>query len=141
MLSLTRGRVARRLRVLTEIARSKVRYREGVRENAAALESIREAVTAAGIDPASNEGIRRLAGADRRLAELGDSEELRRADAAFATQDPKLAKRECWLARAAARALHFIGQPPPEPGRGSPFDWYAWSLAFRSRTSPAAATP
>ena len=136
MLSLTRGPVARRLRVLTGIARDKVRGRD-----AAALESIREAVTAAGLDPETNDGLRYYKGADRTLARLGDSPEQQQADAAFAAQDPALAKRENWLARAAARALEFIGRGPPEDGRGSPFDWYAWSLAFRSAASPAAASP
>jgi hypothetical protein len=138
MLSLTRGRVARRLRVLTEIARDRVRSRDRARENAAALESIREAVTAAGIDPETNPGLRYYRGADRALAGLGDSPEQQQADAAFAAQDPELAKRENWLAKAAAQALEF-GRGPPEPGRGSPFDWYAWSLAFRAGNAPAAA--
>ena len=137
MLSLTRGRVARRLRVLTEIARRKVRHRETVRENAAALQSIREAVAAAGIDPADNPGLRCYRGADRALAKIGDSEALRRADAAFSAQDPTLAKRRNQLAEAAVRALDFVGRPPPGPGSGSPFNWFAWSLAFRSTLGEA----
>ena len=136
MLSLTRGRVARRLRVLTEIARDRVRSRISARQDAAALESIREAVTSAGLDPKTNPGLDYYKGADRTLARLGDSPEQQQHDAAFAAQDPVLAKRECWFARAAARALEFIGRPPPEPG-SSPFSWYLWSLAFRS----AAAIP
>jgi hypothetical protein len=140
MLSLSRGRVARRIRILTEIARSKVRRREQAREDAVVLESIRDAVAAAGIDPATNSGMRYYAGADRTLARIGDSEALQRADAVFIAQDPKLAKRENWVARAAARALDFVGRPP-EPGSGSPFDWYAWSLAFRSRAAPLPAAP
>ena len=139
MLSLTRGPVARRLRVLTEIARDKVRRRDGARRDAAALESIREAVTAAGLDPETNDGLRYYKGADRTLARLGDSPEQQQADAAFAAQDPQLAKRENWLARAAARALEFIGRGPPEDGRSSPFSWYAWSLAFRAGNALAAA--
>ena len=141
MLSLTRGRVARRLRVLTEIARRQVQYRDYAREKAAALESIREAVAAAGLDPATNPGLRYYGGADRALAELRDSEAQQQADAAFMAQDPAFAKRKCWLAEAAARALQWIGQPPPAPGRSSPYDWYAWSLAFNTRAAPAAAMP
>jgi hypothetical protein len=79
MLSLTRGRVARRLRVLTEIARDKVRRRDNARQDAAALESIREAVTAAGVDPETNPGVRYYGGADRTLARLGDSPEQQQA--------------------------------------------------------------
>jgi hypothetical protein len=137
MLSLTRGRVARRLRVLTEIARNRVRSRDRARENAAVLESIREAVTAAGLDPETNGGLRYYSGADRRLAELGDSPEQQRADAVFAAQDPVLARRKNWLAQAAAGALEFVGRPPPAPG-SSPFSWYLWSLAFRSELSAIA---
>jgi hypothetical protein len=139
MLSLTRGRVARRLRVLTEIARERVRSRDSARQDAAALDSIREAVTGAGLDPETNDGLRYYRGADRTLASLGDSPQQQQADAAFAAQDPQLARRENWLATAAARALEFIGRGPPEPGRGSPFDWWAWSLAFRSGNALAAA--
>ena len=141
MLSLTRGRVARRLRVLTEIARARVRSRDGARENAAALESIREAVTAAGLDPETNDGLRHYRGADRTLASLGDSPRQQQADAAFIAQDAQLAKRENWLAQAAARALEFVGRGPPEPGGSSPYSWYLWSLAFRSENALAAAVP
>jgi hypothetical protein len=49
-----------------------------------------------------------------------------------------LAGRENRFARAAARALEFVGRGPPEPG-SSPFNWYVWSLAFRSENAPAAA--
>jgi hypothetical protein len=139
MLSLTRGRVARRLRILTEIARDKIRSREMARERAAALASISEAVAAAGLDPADNGGLRYYAGADRVLARIGDSERQQRADAAFIAQDPVLAKRRNWLLHATARARDFIGRPPPQPGSSSPFDWHAWSLAFRSELSAVAA--
>ena len=138
MLSLTRGRVARRLRVLTEIARDRVRSRIGARQDAAALESIREAVTAAGLDPESNPGLHYFRGADLVLARRGDSPQQQQADAAFAAHDPVLASRENRFARAAARALEFVGRGPPEPG-SSPFNWYVWSLAFRSENAPAAA--
>ena len=137
MLSLTRGRVARRLRVLTEIARDRVRRRDRARENAAALESIREAVTAVGLNPETNSGLRYYKGADRTLAELGDSPQQQAADAVFAAQDPQLAKRENWFAQAAAEALEFSGRGPPGPD-SSPFSWYLWSLAFRSGDALAA---
>jgi hypothetical protein len=138
MLSLRRGQIARRIRVLTEIARDRVRSRDHVRQDAAALASIREAVTAAGIDPESNPGLRYFRGADLVLARLGDSPQQQRADAAFAAQDPVLANRETRVARAAARAFEFVGRGPPEPA-SSPLSWYVWSLAFRAGNALAAA--
>lgn len=132
-----RAGLARRLDAVTRAARDKVRHRESVRENAAALASIGAALAAAGIDPAGNAGLRYFAGADRALAALGDSEALRRADAAFIAQEPILMARQSLAAQAAERAAGLAGRPPPGSGSplasGSPLDWYAWSLAADSR--------
>jgi hypothetical protein len=117
---------------LTELARDRIRDRQAVRENAAALESIRAALAEADLDPAVNPGVRYFASADRALAALPDSIELQRADAEFIAHDPELAGRDSLARRGAARAADFVGRPPPA-ATGSPLDWYAWSLASRSR--------
>src|ERR1044071_6520444 len=91
MLSLRRGPLARRLRVLTSLAREKVRYRDRVRERATALAAIRAALDMAGLDATDNPRLRCFDGADRQLARLHDSEAARRAEAVFIAADPKLA--------------------------------------------------
>ena len=128
MLSVRRGRVARRLAVLMTATRGKVRRRERLRENAAALASIRAALAEAGVDPAQNSAVRYFAGAEREMLSIGDTETLQRVDAAFLAQDPEFASRESLAARAAAAAPRFAGGLPSDSGN-SPFDWYAWSLA------------
>jgi hypothetical protein len=104
-----------------------------MRDYAKAAASIRAALTAAGIDPAQNSGLREFGYAERVVAEWPDTPELQRSDAAFIAQDPKLAGRRNLAAEAAERAARFAGQPPPYPG-ASPMDWYAWSLAARPGT-------
>ena len=122
MLSVRRGRVARRLAVLMTATRGKVRRRERLRENAAALASIRAALAEAGVDPAQNSAVRYFAGAEREMLSIGDTETLQRVDAAFLAQDPEFASRE------SLAAPRFAGGLPSDSGN-SPFDWYAWSLA------------
>ncbi len=124
------ARLARRLAVLTEAARRKVSEREGLRENAKGLASIRAALVAAKIDPASVSCLRAFSDAEPRLLRLGDTPELQQADAAFAAEHRRPASREGFAARAAAQAARFAGRPPPDRG-ASLLDWYAWSLAAR----------
>src|ERR1700722_16755967 len=120
--------IRRRLAVLVELARAKVRHREILRERAAIWDSIRPALAAASIDPARIKILWPVTSAEDELALLGDSPELRRADAAFIAQDPLLASRESYAAQVADRVPRFAHRPPPDPG-ASLFDWYAWSLA------------
>ena len=120
----------RRLAVLTEAARRKVSEREGLREYATAAASIRAALAGAKIDPAQISCLRTIADTEPRLARLGDTLELRLADAVFAAGHPRLASRDSFAARAAERAAGFAGRPPPDRG-ASLLDWYAWSLAAR----------
>ena len=130
MLSLRRGPIARRLQALTERARAAVRLREAVRNKARALASIRAALADTGVDPADNAGLHYYAGAQSRLAELADTPARQQADTVFIAADPILAARPSPAAEAAFRALHFL-DGPPDDDEGSPFDWYAWSLAIR----------
>ena len=118
----------RRLAVLTAAARRKVSERENLRENATAAASIRAALAGAKIDPAQISCLRTIADTEPRLARLGDSPELQRADAVFAAGHPRLASRDSFAARAAERAARFAARPPPDRG-ASLLDWYAWSLA------------
>jgi hypothetical protein len=107
-----------------------VAYRDRLREDAASWASIAPALAAFGIDPAPIGAVRGLAAAAGELSRLGDSPELRDADAAFAAADPRLACRESRAAIVAARAAGFAGKPPPDRG-ASLHDWYAWSLGVR----------
>jgi len=128
------GRLARRLAVLTEGARRTVLQRESLRENAAASASIRAALAAAGIDPARVSCLRRIAEEAPRLLAIGDTPELRRADAGFTAAHPR-PQSEGLAAKAARQAPRFAGRPPPESG-ASLLDWYAWSLALQSGRPP-----
>ena len=132
MASFHNPRLNRRLAALTEAARDKVRYREHMREYARACASIRAALSEAEIDPTRNDGLRHFGYAERVVAEWPDTPELQRADAAFIARDPQLASRRDFAADVAERAARFAGRPPPNPG-AAPFDWYAWSLAVRSK--------
>ena len=124
----------RRLAVLTAAARRKVSERENLRENATAAASIRAALAGAKIDPAQISCLRTIADTEPRLARLGDSPELQRADAVFAAGHPRLASRDGFAARAAERAVGLAGRRPPDRG-ASLLDWYAWSLAARPRVT------
>lgn len=139
MLSLRRGSVARRLRVLTDCAREKVRARQWHRERAAAVASIRAALEIAGLDPAHNPGVTRFRDSEALMARLGDTPERRRADADFVAQDPELAKRRSLLAAALERAPLPAAWPPPDPvglgDIGSPLHWYLWALQTLSGTA------
>jgi hypothetical protein len=132
MASLPRGRLARRLAVLSEAVRRGVSKREQLREHAKALVSIRAALAVAKIDPAAISCLRTFADAEPRLMRLGDTPEMQRADAAFAAGHPRLALRESLAAQAAEQAAGLAGRPPPDRG-ASLLDWYAWSLAARPR--------
>lgn len=132
MAGLHRARLARRLALLTEAARRKVSEREHLREYVKAAASIRAALAGAAIDPAAISCLRNIADAEPRLARLGDTPELQRADALFAARHPRLASRESLAAEAAERAAGLAGRPPPERG-ASLLDWYAWSLAAQPR--------
>ena len=133
MASWRSARIRRRLAVLVEIARDKIRHREILREQAAIWDSIRPALAAASIDPVSIKILRSVAAAEGELALLGDSPDLRLADAAFVAQDPLLASRDSYAAQVADHVPRFAQRPPPDPG-ASLFDWYAWSLARRPGT-------
>jgi hypothetical protein len=137
-----RARLARRLAVLTEAARRTVWQREDLRDNVAAAASIRAALAMAKIEPAGVSCLRAFADAEPRLARLGDTPELRRADAAFAAGHARLASpADTFEARAGRRAADFAGRPMPDRG-ASLLDWYAWSLAARSAiTDRAVASP
>ena len=131
MASLNSPALRRRLDALIEAVRRRVEHRQNMREKAEAAVIIRAALAAAGIDPAQNSGMREFGYAERVVAEWPDTPELQRSDAAFIAQDPKLASRVGLAAKVAERTGRFAGQPPSEPWRMSPFDWYAWSLATR----------
>jgi hypothetical protein len=53
---------------------------------------------------------------------------LRRADADFIAQDPKLASREPFASGLAALVPGFRGRKPPAPNAPAN-EWYAWALA------------
>lgn len=112
--------------MLTEAARDKVRRRELLRDQAAALVSIRAALAEAKIDPTRIWALRSIA--ERTLSRLGDTPKMRQADGVFIAHDAKLAAREGYAAICARQAPRFAGGPPPDAG-ASLFDWYAWSLA------------
>ena len=97
-------------------------HRQALREDAAAWDCIGPALAARHIDPAPIGAVHRLAAAA--LLRLGDSPQLRDADAAFAAADPRLARRQSWTALAAARVAGFVGKKPPDRG-ASLSDWYA----------------
>jgi hypothetical protein len=128
MASFHRPGLARRLAVLTEAARRKVREREDLREHAKATAIIRAALAGSTIDPAQISCLRNFADAEPRLARLGDTPELARADAVFAAGPGRVLSRERLAAEAAERATGLAGRPPPDHG-ASLLDWYAWSLA------------
>ena len=132
MASLHNVSLHRRLAVLSEAMRRRVKYREAMREKAKACATIRAALAEANIDAAQNDGVRCFASAEREVSRWPDTPELQRADADFIAQDPKLTPRESLAAQAAGRAARFAGRPPPDPRTMSPVDWYAWSLAIRS---------
>src|SRR5258708_2327393 len=136
MASLHSASLRRRLSALTEATRRAVGYREELREKAQACATIRAALAEASIDAAGISALRGLDYAERELARRGENPELQRADAAFAAQDPQLASRESYTTKTARRAPEFVGQPPPSFG-ASFSDWYAWSLAARSRPASA----
>ena len=118
--------------MLTQAARDNVRRREVLRDRAEVWGSIRAALAAANIDPARISALRGLCSAERELALLGESPEIRGADAAFIAQDPELGSRPSYAAQVADRVPRFARRPPPDFG-ASLFDWYAWSLARRPR--------
>jgi hypothetical protein len=126
--SSNRRRIWRRLAVLTAAAREKVGRRQGLRERAAVWDVIRPALAAAEIDPAPLKNLWPVATAADELRRLGDSPELRRADAAFIAQDPVLASRRPYCAGVTARVPGLRGCPPPGPGAAL-IDCYAWALA------------
>jgi hypothetical protein len=123
----------RRLAVLTEAARDNIRRRELLRDQAAALVSIRAALAEAKIEPARIWALRSIDLAERTLSRLGDTPKKRQADALFIAHDAKLAAREGYAAICARQAPRFAGGPPPDAG-ASLSDWYAWSLASRRRS-------
>src|ERR1700722_4306671 len=93
------ARIRRRLAVLVELARAKVRHREILRERAAIWDSIRPALAAASIDPARVKVLGPVPPAGDELALPGDSPDLRGADAAFIAQDPLLASHNSYAAQ------------------------------------------
>ncbi len=122
----------RRLAALTKRARKAVLRREDLRQRATAAAVIGAALARAKIDPAQVSALRLVAGAERELLRIGDTPDLRRADAAFAAADPSRAARMTLAAKAALEAPHFDGRPAPERGAAL-IDWYAWSLAAATR--------
>jgi hypothetical protein len=125
------ARLARRLAAVTKATRRRVAGRQYLREHAAAVATIRAALAAAKIDPAGVSCLGLFADAEPRLARLGDTPELQRADAVFAAAHPLPAADEALPIRAADRAAAFAGRPPPDRG-ASLLDWYAWSLAAQA---------
>jgi hypothetical protein len=147
--SLHKARLARRLAAMTEMARRKVARRAAARGHAEAVATIRVALAATTIDPASLDCLRVFGDAEAQLEALGDSPDVQAADAAFAAAEPTLFGRDETLsARAARLAPGFRGKPPPDRG-ASLRDWYAWSLAAhadsvipgRGPTGPRSARP
>jgi hypothetical protein len=123
-----RGNTWRRLAVLTEIARKKIARRQELRERAALWDAVGPALTASRGAPELLKRLWPVTTAAKELADLGDSAELRRADAEFIARDPVLASRERYGAGIAARLPLFRGRPPPAPNAPAN-DWYAWALA------------
>jgi hypothetical protein len=135
--SLNSPALRRRLDALTDAVRERIERRQRMREYAAAAATLRAALTAAGIDPVQNSGLREFGYAERVVAEWPDTPELQRSDAAFIAQDPKLAGRQSLAVKVAERVGRFAGQPPLDRWTSmSPFDWYAWSLAARLGEAP-----
>src|SRR5437763_3353419 len=135
--SLNSPALRRRLDALTDAVRERIERRQRMCEYAAAAATLRAALTAAGIDPAQNSGLREFGYAERVVAEWPDTPELQRSDAAFIAQDPKLAGRQSLAVKVAERVGRFAGQPPPDRWTSmSPFDWYAWSLPARLGEAP-----
>jgi len=133
--SLNSPALRRRLDALTDAVRERIERRQRMREYAAAAATLRAALTAAGIDPVQNSGLREFGYAERVVTEWPDTPELQRSDAAFIAQDPKFAGRQSLAVKVAERVGRFAGQPPPDRWTSmSPFDWYAWSLAARPGT-------
>jgi hypothetical protein len=143
--SLNSPALRRRLDALTDAVRERIERRQRMREYAAAAATLRAALTAAGIDPAQNSGLREFGYAERVVAEWPDTPELQRSDAAFIAQDPKLAGRQSLAVKVAERVGRFAGQPPltggqacrpstGTPGRSPP----AWGK-LRTRNDGAAA--
>ncbi|HXC28370.1 MAG TPA: hypothetical protein VNV38_10490 [Stellaceae bacterium] len=128
MASRGRGGIWRRLAVLTEIARRKVARRQDLRERAALWDATGPALTKIKTAPDLLKRLWSVAGAARELAGLGDSPELRRADADFIAQDPKLASREPYASGLTALVPRFRGRKPPAPNAPAN-EWYAWALA------------
>ena len=130
MASLNDPSLRRRLDAVTEVIRRRVEHSERMRDYAKAAASIRAALSAAGLDPAQNIGLREFGYAERAVAEWPDTPELQQSDATFIAQDPKLAARQSLATKVADHVGRFAGQPPPDRWTSmSPFDWYAWSLA------------
>ena len=135
MASFADPRLRRRLAALDAAARDKIKHRQYVRDKSDAEASIAAALTrlranGVAIEPRDIFAMRRYGGAAQALARLGDTPELRRADAAFIAADPELAalKAESTAHRAEWIARYANGGPPPPLG-AAPMAWHAWSLA------------
>lgn len=118
----------RRLALVTAVTRNQVLYRESLRDLASAGATIRAALAKAGIDPAQIELLWPLTEAAEELAELGDTTEQERADAAFVAQDSCLATHQSETAKLAALAAQFVDNRRPALSDGWE-EWYAWALA------------
>ena len=126
--SLHRARLARRLAAVTAAAARKVGERAAARANAEAAAAIRAALAERQIDPALLSCLGVVGDTEARLRRLGDTPQLRQADAAFAAAESRSAADLSLAAKAVARSPEFAGRPPPDRC-ASLLDWYAWSLA------------
>ena len=92
MTLLRKGRLSRRLDVLTRTARLRASYREELRVTVTFCTGLREALAASGIDPARVSCLFMCNDAAAELASLGDTPALRRAvagaDASAVPFDP-----------------------------------------------------
>jgi len=71
--SLNSPALRRRLDALTDAVRERIERRQRMREYAAAAATLRAALTAAGIDPLQNSGLREFGYAERVAAEWPDT--------------------------------------------------------------------
>jgi hypothetical protein len=132
---LSKGRLSRRLDVLTRTARLRASYREELRVTVIFCTGLREALAASGIDRARISCLFMCNDAAAELGSLGDTPALRRADAAFSAAFGKPSGAEDFAARLARLLPRFADGAPPQPG-ASLMDWLAWALARRPPDPP-----
>ncbi len=109
------------------------RHRGGLRASVATCAVIREAVIAAGIDPAAIQALRRGEAAAAELAALGDTPDQQRADETADAADEAEWRldgpdpRDELQAELARIARHYADGSTPDPAHSSLAEWLAWA--------------